>query len=213
MSKMRLLLAAALISCLSTATVRVAESGGPAAPQVNLDLLRDTIRANRKALIAVNLALTDEEAAKFWPLYERYQTEISTVGDRVAALVEDYITHFRDLSNEKALQLTGTTSPPRPTASRCDAPTSASSPRSCRAARSRDSIRSRTRWTRSCVTIWQAPSPWSSRRAARPGSERRRTLRPLASGPARKGAARVRAGLGQRPALTQLRRFPRHRRR
>ena len=107
MSKMRLLLAATLISCLSTATAPAAESGGPAAPQVNLDLLRDTIRANRKALIAVNLALTDEEAAKFWPLYDRYQKEISAVGDRLAALVEDYITHFRDLSNEKALQLAG----------------------------------------------------------------------------------------------------------
>ena len=107
MAKMRLLLVAALISCLSTATVRVAESGGLAPPQVNLDLLRDTIRASRKALIAANLALTDEEAVKFWPVYERYQTEISAVGDRVAALVEDYITHFGDLSNEKALQLTG----------------------------------------------------------------------------------------------------------
>ena len=107
MSKMRLLLAAALISCLSTVTVRVAESGDAAAPQVTPDLLRDTIRVNRKALITVNLALTDEEAVKFWPLYDRYQKEISAIGDRLAALVEDYITHFRDLSNEKALQLTG----------------------------------------------------------------------------------------------------------
>lgn len=106
MSTIRLLLVAVLLSCCSPAAVRAAESGGPAAPQVNLDLLRDTIRANRKALIAVNLALTDEEAAKFWPLYERYQKEISGVGDRLAALFEDYITHFRDLSNEKAWQLT-----------------------------------------------------------------------------------------------------------
>ncbi len=132
MSTIRLLLVAVLLSCCSPAAVRAAESGGPAAPQVNLDLLRDTIRANRKALIAVNLALTDEEAAKFWPLYERYQKEISGVGDRLAALFEDYITHFRDLSNEKAWQLTRITLSPRPTASRCNAPTSASSPRFCR---------------------------------------------------------------------------------
>jgi len=107
MSKMRLLLAATLISCLSTAPVHAAEPGGRTAAQVNLELLRDTIRANRKALIAVSLALNDEEAAKFWPLYDRYQKEISVVGDRMTALVEDYITHFRDLSNEKASQLTG----------------------------------------------------------------------------------------------------------
>jgi len=107
MSKMRLLLAATLISCLSTAPVHAAEPGGRTAAQVNLELLRDTIRANRKALIAVSLALNDAEAAKFWPLYDRYQKEISVVGDRMTALVEDYITHFRDLSNEKASQLTG----------------------------------------------------------------------------------------------------------
>ena len=107
MSNMRLLLAATLISCLSTAPLYAAESRGPAAPQVNLELLRDTIRANRKALIGASLALTDEEAAKFWPLYDRYQKEISVIGDRMTVLVEDYITHFRDLSNEKALQLTG----------------------------------------------------------------------------------------------------------
>lgn len=107
MSKMRLLLAATLISCLSTAPVLAAESGQPAASQTNLELLRDTIRANRKALIAASLALTDEEAARFWPLYDRYQKEISVVGDRMTVLVEDYIMHFRDLSNEKALQLTG----------------------------------------------------------------------------------------------------------
>lgn len=107
MSKMRLLLAATLIWCLSTGTVYAADSGGPAAPKVNLDLLRDTIRANRKALVAASLALTDEEAAKFWPLYDRYQKEISVVGDRMTVIIQDYITHFRDLSNEKALQLSG----------------------------------------------------------------------------------------------------------
>ena len=106
MATMRCLLAVTLISCLSSATVRAAEPG-PAAAQINLDVLRDAIRANRKALIAVNLGLTAEEAGKFWPLYERYQKEISVVGDRMTALVEDYIAHFRDLSNEKAMQLSG----------------------------------------------------------------------------------------------------------
>ena len=74
---------------------------------VNLDLLRDTIRANRKALIAVNLALTDEEAAKFWPSYDRYQTEMAAIGGRLAALVKVYIASFQNLSNETALQMTG----------------------------------------------------------------------------------------------------------
>jgi len=106
MSKTRLLLAAALLCCAPTSTVGAAEVPSRAPSQANIELLRDTIRANRKALIAANLGLSDDEAVKFWPIYDRYQTEMSAIGDRVAALIEDYITHFRDLSNEKALQLT-----------------------------------------------------------------------------------------------------------
>jgi hypothetical protein len=75
------------------------------AAQTNLDILRDTIRANRKALVAVNLGLTDAEASAFWPVYDRYQTELTGVGDRIVKVVEDYTAHFADLSDEKALSL------------------------------------------------------------------------------------------------------------
>ena len=83
-------------------------AAGPNVPVMtpaDSETLLSTIRANRKALIAVNLALTPDEADKFWPLYDRYQAEMAAIGDRVAALVQDYIANFRDLSNDKALQL------------------------------------------------------------------------------------------------------------
>jgi hypothetical protein len=105
MTKRSLLLTATLILALSSATARAAESGASLPGHAELPVLLDTIRANRKALIAVNLNLTGEEAAKFWPLYDRYQQEISAAGDRMLAVIEDYTAHFRDLSNDKALQL------------------------------------------------------------------------------------------------------------
>ena len=58
-----------------------------------------------QGLVAVNLELSPEEAAKFWPLYDRYQKEISAIGDRVISIVDDYTASFRDLTNDKALQL------------------------------------------------------------------------------------------------------------
>lgn len=105
MSKITCLLTTALILVLPSLAVRAAEPGLSAAGDTNLPVLLETIRANRKALIAVNLNLTGEEAAKFWPVYDRYQQEISAIGDRIAAIIEDYTGHFRDLSNDKALQL------------------------------------------------------------------------------------------------------------
>jgi hypothetical protein len=96
----RILLATILTLALSTTPGRAGE-----AAKANLDILRDTIRANKKALVAANLTLTDEEAGKFWPLYDRYQTELTAVQDRGVKVIEDYTASFHDLSNEKAMKL------------------------------------------------------------------------------------------------------------
>jgi len=104
MTKLYYVLAAALLIGLMTPSLRAAPVGG-ATPEANLPVLLDAIRANRKALVAVNLNLSPEEATRFWPVYDRYQQEMNAVGDRMAALVQDYIANYRDLSNDKALQL------------------------------------------------------------------------------------------------------------
>jgi hypothetical protein len=104
MSTIRLVLAAALFLALSAAAARPAQpEGGPG--EATLDVLLDTIRANRQALVAVNLNLGADEAARFWPLYERYQKELNATGDRLVAVIEDYEANFRTLSNEKAIKL------------------------------------------------------------------------------------------------------------
>ena len=100
MPSSRILLAAVLTLALSGTPGRAGE-----AAKANLDILRDTIRANKKALVAANLTLTDEEAARFWPLYDRYQTELKPVQDRAVKVIEDYTASFHDLSNEKAMKL------------------------------------------------------------------------------------------------------------
>jgi hypothetical protein len=89
---------------LTLALSATAGSAGEAA-KANLDILLDSIRANKKALVAANLSLTDEEAARFWPLYDRYQEELNTVQDRAVTIIQDYTASFHDLSNEKAMKL------------------------------------------------------------------------------------------------------------
>lgn len=101
MPKMRLLVVTTLISAMLGAAPCLGEP--PA--EDTLDALLSAIRANRKALVAINLQLTDDEAGKFWPVYDRYQREINDVGDRFVALVRDYTTSFATLSNEKAMEI------------------------------------------------------------------------------------------------------------
>jgi len=94
----RLLLA--LVLLLASGAARAGE-----ADDANLDILRDTIRANKKALVAANLTLSDEEAAKFWPLYDEYQKKLTAVNDRLVALIKEYTTHFSDMPDDQALKL------------------------------------------------------------------------------------------------------------
>ena len=105
MSHTRPLLAAVVALVVASGVAQAAEKSAASAPQNEQSILLDTIRANRKALVAVNLGLSEEEAAKFWPLYDKYQKDLNAVGDRVVAIVDDYSKSYRDLSNDKAVKL------------------------------------------------------------------------------------------------------------
>jgi len=94
-----------LVAAILTLAVSATPGRAGEAAKANLDILRDTIRANKKALVAANLTLTDEEAARFWPLYDRYQTELTGVQDRAVKVIEDYTASFHNLPDEKAMKL------------------------------------------------------------------------------------------------------------
>ena len=103
MSTIRLMLALALLA--ASVTVQAAEKPKSAVTETTLDVLLNAIRANRKAMVAVNLTLSDAEAAAFWPVYDRYQTEMNALSDRLVAVIQDYSASFTTLSNEKAMTL------------------------------------------------------------------------------------------------------------
>jgi hypothetical protein len=105
MLNIRILLAAAVILALSAAALPAAPPPAGKAAEANLDVLLDSIRANRQALVAVNLKLTDEQGAKFWPIYDRYQKEMNALGDRLVGVIQDYSANFSDLSDDKAMKL------------------------------------------------------------------------------------------------------------
>ena len=79
------------------------EAGG--ADEANLEILVATIEANKKALVAVNLELEDAEAKAFWPVYDRYESELSSVNTRFAAVIDEYSMNFRSMGDDKARQL------------------------------------------------------------------------------------------------------------
>lgn len=67
--------------------------------------LRKDIRSVRKQIIAANLTLTDDEAPKFWPVYEQYSEELQNITDLRLALIQEYAEDYETLSDEEADRL------------------------------------------------------------------------------------------------------------
>lgn len=69
----------------------------------DLNLLRKDLRSQRKQLIAANLRLTDTEAAKFWPVYDQYVSELISINDKKFALIQNYADNWGTLTNDQSL--------------------------------------------------------------------------------------------------------------
>jgi hypothetical protein len=65
-------------------------------------LLRKDIRSIKKQVVAANLALTENEAVKFWPVYEQYSADLAEVTDTRIALIEEYAYEYGTLTDEQA---------------------------------------------------------------------------------------------------------------
>ena len=84
-------------------TISPQESSSRTIKSQDLDLLRKDLRAMRKQLIAQNLRLTEDEAAKFWPVYDQYIKELITINDRKFAVIQDYADNWGKMTNDQSL--------------------------------------------------------------------------------------------------------------
>ena len=67
-----------------------------------VEAARTLMRTDRKLLIMQEMSLTSAEAEKFWPLYEKYMNEITSVNDLRVKLVTDYAANYENLSDDMA---------------------------------------------------------------------------------------------------------------
>jgi hypothetical protein len=76
-------------------------------PSDNMQILREKVKADKKLLVATNMGLTEPEAKGFWPVYEEYQKDLTTINQRIVKLIESYAADYRanTLSDEKAKKL------------------------------------------------------------------------------------------------------------
>lgn len=88
-----LLFAVAMIAAQSTS------AEDKTADVTDMQALRGAVRADKKALVASTLNLTDGEAKKFWPLYDAYQRDLDLANRRRAVVVVDVVELNKPLSD------------------------------------------------------------------------------------------------------------------
>lgn len=79
---------------IAVALVLGAGSTARANEAAAIELTRQVIETERKAIVATNMPLTEAEAEVFWPLYNDYQREMRTVSDQYISLVKRYADAF-----------------------------------------------------------------------------------------------------------------------
>jgi Spy/CpxP family protein refolding chaperone len=71
-------------------------------PDEDLQLLKSNVRSQKKQVVAANMDLTDVEAEKFWPVYDRYATDLAKVYDTKIALLQEYLENYQTMSGDQA---------------------------------------------------------------------------------------------------------------
>ncbi len=99
------LVAAATIGLASAADAPPAKPA--ATPQQETERLltevRNDLQAKRADIVAKGLTLTAEQASKFWPLFEQFQTEQNAVIDAQLKATQKYVDSYATLTDADAL--------------------------------------------------------------------------------------------------------------
>lgn len=70
-----------------------------------VEVLRDMAATERRALVADNLMLTEEESKIFWPMYDEFRNEAKKVGTRRIELIQEFANNYESMSNEKSVEI------------------------------------------------------------------------------------------------------------
>jgi len=71
-------------------------------PDRDIEMLKSNLRSQKKQIVAANMDLSDAEAEKFWPVYDRYATDLAKIYDTKIALFQEYLESYDSMSGDQA---------------------------------------------------------------------------------------------------------------
>ena len=70
-----------------------------------IEVARDVLNAEKKAVVAETIPLTEAEAGPFWELYNEYNAELYKVHTKRVNIIKDFAANYETMSPEKADEL------------------------------------------------------------------------------------------------------------
>lgn len=73
--------------------------------QEYIELLRSNLRQQKDEIMGSMMALDISQSAKFWPIYNQYDGELTKLNDQRVANIQDYARSYDDMTDAKANEL------------------------------------------------------------------------------------------------------------
>lgn len=90
---------------LAAAATPLAQAQDNAAAVADLQALHQAARKDKRAVVAKTLGLTDAEAKKFWPVYDKFQRELALLNRERNVALETLAARDRPLTDAYAKQV------------------------------------------------------------------------------------------------------------
>jgi Spy/CpxP family protein refolding chaperone len=90
---------------LASATQVQPATTAPVSVDDVLTAIRADLQGSRAEIVARSVPLTAAQAAKFWPVFEKYQSEQNTIMDEHMKGLQQYVERFEKLDDAGALAL------------------------------------------------------------------------------------------------------------
>jgi len=107
-----LLVGGSLLFSVCNASAQDTKAGDILLPQIGtgsveayIEALKSDIRTHVRRIIDVNMQLTEREADAFWPIYGRYDEEMSKLNYERSSILHFYSVNFNTLSDDQAKEL------------------------------------------------------------------------------------------------------------
>lgn len=70
-----------------------------------LEVARDVLNTEKKAVVAEAMTLNDEESGPFWELYNEYNAELYKVHTKRVNIIKNFAANYESMNDEKADEL------------------------------------------------------------------------------------------------------------